>query len=425
MFLPSARALLCAGAALATCPSPARASTEQVLYSFQGGLDGASPGAGLISIGGTLYGTTTTGGGTGCGGAGCGTVFALTPPAVAGGAWQESVLYRFQGGDDGANPAGHLSNMGGTLYGTTQYGGAADDGTVFALAPPASPGGAWTETVLHGLDGKPEGKQAVGGLSSFEGMLVGTARLGGNTGCGRQVGCGTVFALAPPAAAGGAWTQSTPHTFRFAQGAIPPGGLVGMGGSLYGTTSEGGGAYCTSSGGPGCGTVFSLTPPKQAGRPWLYTVLHVFTGPDGSDPSGGLIHDGTTLYGETASGGASEWGAVVALSPAQGGGWTESVLHSFALSDPAGVQPYGHPTLDAGVLYGTTSGGGAGSAGAVFALAPPTPPGGAWTETVLHAFAGSPDGAEPLADVIVIGGTVYGTTNLGGAGYGTVFAITP
>jgi uncharacterized repeat protein (TIGR03803 family) len=40
----------------------AEAATESVVYSFQGGSDGASPQAGLIALKGTLYGTTVVGG---------------------------------------------------------------------------------------------------------------------------------------------------------------------------------------------------------------------------------------------------------------------------------------------------------------------------------------------------------------------------
>jgi hypothetical protein len=53
---------------------------ENVLHSFAGGSDGALPGAGVIAVKNTLYGTTTYGGGgncTGSGFGGCGTIFAI------------------------------------------------------------------------------------------------------------------------------------------------------------------------------------------------------------------------------------------------------------------------------------------------------------------------------------------------------------
>jgi uncharacterized repeat protein (TIGR03803 family) len=100
-------------------------------YSFAGS-DSQGPNGGLIDAGGTLYGTSFYGGTAGCG---CGTVFALTP----GGAIK--TVYSFRGGRDGAGPQAGLINVGGTLYGTTTYGGGGrcqqgyGCGTVFALTP--------------------------------------------------------------------------------------------------------------------------------------------------------------------------------------------------------------------------------------------------------------------------------------------------
>jgi len=37
---------------------------ENIVYSFAGGSDGATPTAGLINVSGTLYGTTGDGGGS-------------------------------------------------------------------------------------------------------------------------------------------------------------------------------------------------------------------------------------------------------------------------------------------------------------------------------------------------------------------------
>lgn len=109
-----------------------------MLYSFTGGNDGQGPSAGPISDAtGALYGTTYGGGGfSGCtfGQLGCGTVFKLTPPAVTGSAWTETVLHSFAG-SDGAHPsAGSLIfDLSGVLYGLTQNGGANNSGTAFKL----------------------------------------------------------------------------------------------------------------------------------------------------------------------------------------------------------------------------------------------------------------------------------------------------
>ncbi len=102
--------------------------SESILYTFQGGSgDGGLPMASLISdSSGALYGTTALGGS-----ANLGIVFKLTP---SGSNYTEHVLYSFQGGADGAVPyAALIADASGALYGTTLHGGAADAGTVFKL----------------------------------------------------------------------------------------------------------------------------------------------------------------------------------------------------------------------------------------------------------------------------------------------------
>jgi uncharacterized repeat protein (TIGR03803 family) len=107
--------------------------SENVLYKFAGGSDGANPSAGLTYVNGRFYGATDHGGGSGCSGGtgtGCGTIYSLTPSG------SENVLYRFQSGSDGAIPHAALVNLNGTLYGTTLGGGAkAGNGTVYSITP--------------------------------------------------------------------------------------------------------------------------------------------------------------------------------------------------------------------------------------------------------------------------------------------------
>jgi uncharacterized repeat protein (TIGR03803 family) len=108
--------------------------SESVLHSFQGGSDGENPAGVLLFLNGTLYGTTATGGGSGCGGGGCGTIYSINATTGA-----ESLLYSFQGGSDGANPDAGVTNIEGKLYGTTAYGGtctweSSGCGTVFSLS---------------------------------------------------------------------------------------------------------------------------------------------------------------------------------------------------------------------------------------------------------------------------------------------------
>lgn len=110
--------------------------TETTLYTFTGGAsDGQSPeGVLLLGPSGKLYGTTTEGGGNGCNyGFGCGIVFELTPGK---GGWKETVLHRFRSAKDGKQPeAGLIRDRKGNLYGTTDFGGASNLGTVFEVIP--------------------------------------------------------------------------------------------------------------------------------------------------------------------------------------------------------------------------------------------------------------------------------------------------
>ncbi len=99
--------------------------TERALYSFKGASDGANPYAGLIALNGTLYGATFYGGNSGNG-----TIFKVSTTGT------ERVLYRFTGvAPDGANPYASLVSVNGTLYGTTHQGGKSGNGIVFKLTP--------------------------------------------------------------------------------------------------------------------------------------------------------------------------------------------------------------------------------------------------------------------------------------------------
>ncbi len=111
--------------------------SETDLYSFLGGSDGSSPFGGVaFDNSGNLYGTTVLGGGNGCDDLGCGTVYRLTQ--LPGGGWLESILYRFSGGLDGANPVGTLVLDGNNnLFGVADIGGphGNEGGVVFEITP--------------------------------------------------------------------------------------------------------------------------------------------------------------------------------------------------------------------------------------------------------------------------------------------------
>ena len=380
------------------------------LYSFTGGADGANPHARLVpGSNGVLYGTTFGGGATNNG-----TVFSLTPPVSPGGAWTENAIYSFQGGASGFQPEATLAiDNSGVLYGTASALGNGIVGVIYSLTPPASSGGAWTQTVLHSFGGTGYGGGSKGGLVlGPAGVLYGTTQYGGGS------NVGTVFALAPPTTVGGAWTYSVLYSFKNGgDGNYPTAGLAIGGGTpnkivLYGTTAAGGSA--------GAGTVFSLTPPLSAGNPWTEAVLHSFTGgADGAQPSTGLVL-GNDIYGTTFGGGASNTGTIFSLSF---GSWTETVLRSFPGS-PSQLPFPGRLVFRGTGLLGTTQNGGVPGAGTAYMLKPPASPGGSWTVVPLHIFTGGADGANPTGLTPSSGGIFYGTTIGGGTyGYGTVFAL--
>jgi uncharacterized repeat protein (TIGR03803 family) len=304
---------------------------EQVLYSFNNTPDGSNPWASLINVGGTLYGTTSLGGAHTCKSQGCGTVFSITragaekvvhsfrrfrgirPEAgliYVGGtlygttssgpgtvfsiapSGSEKVLHHFRGGTDGAGPYASLTNVKGMLYGTTTYGGAYRDGTVFSITPSG------TEKVLHSFTAFPEGEFPQASLIDVKGMLYGTTESGG------KHGYGTVFSITP----GG--TEKVLYSFRHPpDGNYPVASLIDVNGTLYGTTANGGADNCGGYFGS-CGTVFSITTSGTE------KVVHSFSNaPDGFHPIAGLTDVSGTLYGTTQYGGTSGWGTVFALTP--------------------------------------------------------------------------------------------------------------
>jgi uncharacterized repeat protein (TIGR03803 family) len=251
------------GSSFELTPEPTGGWTATALYTFSRGdtAAGASPRAGLtLDASGNLYGTTMyDGAGAGCVG-GCGTVFKLTRTANG---WTQAVLHSFSNnGTDGYWPyAALIFDSSGNLYGTTFSGGASGTschtasygcGTVFELSP--SPGGGWTEAVLHSF-----ADDGVDGFFPYAGLALDAAgNLYGTTSDGGRYDGGAVFRLTP--GGNGEWTETVLHSFghESGDGLYPMAGVVLDGdGDLYGTTPQGGGTGC---GGTGCGTVFEVTP---------------------------------------------------------------------------------------------------------------------------------------------------------------------
>lgn len=417
------------GVIMAACSShtiPAAPSTEsqrvastspavryKSLYSFKGGTDGAVP-EGMVALNGALYGTTEVGGNDDatCGDVGCGTLFEMATPG------SERVVYRFKGGDGGAIPGADLIALGGMLYGVTYYGGAqagASNGNVFA----ASTSG--TFRVLHTFRSASDGASPQGPLVAREGVLYGTTSFGGGSACHLGgTGCGIVFNVNA--------SGKERVVYRFAGGAdgsYPIAGLTAANGALYGTTYTGGGSGCTTSTTIGCGTVFEV---KASGKE---TVVHRFQGgTDGAEPIGGLALLGGTLYGTTTYGGGSACtagGAGCGTVFSVNASGQESVLYRFK-GGTDGANPYASLVAVNGELYGTTNdGGGAGceagaqvGCGTVFAVST------SGKERVLYRFKGGLDGDAPDSSLVSLNGMLYSTATSGGAASaGTIFEVSP
>ena len=363
------------------------AGTESVLYSFgASATDAEEPRAGVImDSAGSLYGTTDRGGANSMG-----AVFKI------GGSGTETVLYSFgASATDGITPdAGLIMDSAGSLYGTTYQGGGngSDAGTAFKINPSGS------ETILHsfGLSGDAANPRA-GLIMDSAGVLYGTTDAGGAHGSD-----GAVFKVASS-------TETVLYSFGASanDGQQPEASLtMDSAGDLYGTTQSGGSN--------GRGTVFKIASGTE-------TVLYSFgaTAADGVQPEAGLIMDSAgNLYGTTAGGGANGHGTVFKIGPSG----TETIVYSFGASATDGQAPFAGLIMDSGGnLYGTTDGGGAHSnSGTVFKIS------ASGVETVLYSFGTTAtDGQFPTAGLIVdSAGNLYGTTYAGGAnGWGTVFVI--
>lgn len=212
-------------AGLLASSSAGAAVTYQKLYDFGRFGDGISPYSSLTDLGGTLYGTTVGGGsgGTNCSTISCGTVFAINPTTES-----ESVLYSFQGGTDGEIPYAGLVSSGTTLYGTTT-GGGAGEGAVYSVTTSG------TEKVLYALPGSgASGSFIQGGLVRVKSVLYGVATDGG------KFGYGTLFRTTR------AGTTKILYNFKGSYAGAtdagsPEASLISINGILYGTTAAGGG----------------------------------------------------------------------------------------------------------------------------------------------------------------------------------------
>jgi len=269
--------------------------------------DGAAPWGGVILSGNTLYGTTQGGGLTGAG-----TVFVVNTDGTG-----FTNLHTFTAmatssdatNSDGGAPAGSLILSGNTLYGTTELGGSAGFGTVFAIN---TDGTGFTN--LYAFTNGSDGGFPYAGLVLSGNTLYGTASEGGDSSQGTVFAIntdGTGFATLHSFSA----TPSYPGPYTNSDGATPYAGLILSGNTLYGTAYNGGSSgngavFGVNTDGTGFTNLYSFTalPPYAGGS------APPSTNSDGANPYAGLILSGSTLYGTAYHGGASGYGTVFSLS---------------------------------------------------------------------------------------------------------------
>ena len=375
--------------------------------------DGANPASGLVLSDGVLLGTTLNGGLQGAG-----TAFYMTLDGT-----NFSTIHSFTNTLDAGNPAGDLAASGSSFFGTSLAGGNRGVGTVFF----GNTNG--TVSILRNFasvsadEATNSGGASPGALLALSGgTLFGTAAAAGAS------ANGTVFSLSPNGLVFSVlhdFSALDSNTGTNADGALPCGGLILSGNMLYGTASAGGSG--------GAGVVFSVNANGSN-----FTALHSFmpldplaaTNADGAFPASGLALSNGTLYGTTYAGGCGGRGTVFSI---QTNGLGFVVLHNFSATDPLtgtnsdGASPCSALALSGSNLYGTAAAGGTGAAGTVFSMST----NGTQFQTI-HAFPAVDlstgtnfDGALPVAGVLPVGNSLYGTTFSGGpGGVGTVFNVT-
>jgi uncharacterized repeat protein (TIGR03803 family) len=367
-----------------------------ILHDFSG-PDGKMPYSGLIynesyGIGNYFYGTTTQGGAYNAG-----TVFSISADGQ-----NKSIIYTFQGGNDGANPYAALTDCGNAnafiLCGTTQTGGSRNLGTVYSIDIRAG-----KKLTLYSFQGGTnDGANPVGKLvRGSDGNLYGTTLGGGRT------NNGTIYRITLSG------DEEVLHSFQGGNdGATPYAGLTSINGLLYGTTEYGGSS--TNCGSKGCGTIFYV----DALHYGIESVAYSFQGGtnDGANPLASLLYYGSRYaYGTTLNGGSANNGTVFSLDLNND---RVNTVYSFKNTTGDGAHPYAGVILgiDNG-LYGTTAYGGAYGHGSIYSIF-------GSTEVLLYSFGG-PDGSNPAGTLFQgPNAALYGTTVVGGsANFGTVFKI--
>jgi uncharacterized repeat protein (TIGR03803 family) len=299
---------------------------------------------------------------------------------------------------------------------------------VFAmvLLTAGAPATAATRKTLHAFEGDPDASAPESNLvMDTHGNLYGTSYAGGDGPC--EYGCGTVFELSPDGTGG--YTERVIHAFQgpLIDGQQPQAPLIfDAKGNLYGTTLAGGRALEGNS-----GTVFRLSP--EGGGTWTETILYSFRGgvgnsTDGAGPLAGLVFDSAgNLYGTTAGGGTGTacgasivvgCGTVFELSPAESGPWQETILHYFTNNHTDGWSPQSNLIRDRSGNFYGTTYYGGSAHQGGGTVFRLSHSAGGWQETILYNFTCGSDGCSPYSGLSFDAGNLYGTTVGGGASPG-------
>ncbi len=357
-------------------PALGHAATLTTIATFNG-ANGLAPFAGLtIDSAGNLFGTTNWGGA-----ANKGTVFEV---AKGSGGYSLSTIATFDGTNGSYSRAVLFADSAGNLFGTTNSGGAHDYGTVFELVKGS---GGYTLSTLATFDG-------TNGISPNSALIADSAgNLFGTTNSFGPGGAGTVFELVKSS---GGYSISTLAAFSSNSGGNPVAGVIAdNAGNLFGTTA--------GIGATDAGTVFELV---KGSSGYTLTTLATFNGTNGAAPYGSLMADSAgNLFGTTYNGGANDKGIVFELAKGSGG-YVLSTLATF--NGTNGANPAANLIADsAGNLFGTTWAGGANNLGTVFELIKGS---GGYTLSTLAAFNGT-YGANAFGSLVAdSAGNIFGTT---------------
>ncbi|MHB8260217.1 MAG: choice-of-anchor tandem repeat GloVer-containing protein [Bacteroidia bacterium] len=296
------------------------------LLDFDSAANGAYPYGSLISDGTFLYGMTYQGGSHNKG-----VVFKIKPNGT-----EYANLFDFDGASNGAYPYGNLISVGNFLYGTTFFGGANGDGTIFKIKPDGT-GYAKLIDFNYTNGSNPYGDLFYDGTFLY-GMINGGTSNSGN-----------IFKIKPD---GTKFSELSTINSKSTNKNEPFYSLTYDGTYLYGMKS----GSRTGTRSSDCKTLFKIRLDASGYPDLLDSAINAKATPYGS-----LISDGTFLYGMTQSGGPNNAGIIFKIKP---NGTDYVKLLDFIGTN--GNNPQGSLLLNGGCLYGMTYGGGEHNMGTIF-----------------------------------------------------------